>query len=105
MQDVHAAQVLAACASLCTACLQLQPLQGLRKQLAAQSAPSKQAPHGELQLHLKRHTGRVKVETDFYTLLSNGELDILAPPMEVITAQLLVAKAVQSGMDAAEPQC
>lgn len=97
MQDLHPAQVLSALATLCTVSLQLQPLQGLRKDLAAQNAPSKQAPHGELQLHLKRHTGRVKVETDFYTLLSNGELDMFAPPLEVITAQLLAAKAVQSG--------
>lgn len=97
IQDLHSPQVLAAVTSLCTASLHLLPLHGLRKDLAAHAHPSKQALHGELQLHLKRHTGRVKVETDLYTILQSNDMEIHEPPSETITAQLLAARAVSSG--------
>ena len=98
MQDLHNPQVLAAMTALCTASLQLLPLHGLRKDLAAHAHPSKQAFHGELQLHLKRHTGRVKVETDLYVILHSNDMEIHEPPSEAMTAQVLVARAVDSGI-------
>lgn len=83
--------------TLCTASLQLHPLHGLHKELAMHSAPAGKAPHGELQLHLKRHTGRVKVQADLYVLLEHHGLETWAPAAEAGTLQLLAAKAVQSG--------
>ena len=52
------------------------------------------APHGLLQLHLKRHTGRVRVESDLYSLSQGGGIETDAAPQEVITAQLLAAHNV-----------
>lgn len=71
----------------------LQPIQGLQKEMAARSRGKQGAPHGMLHLHLKRHTGRVRVHADLYALLQDGALDTFAPPQEVMTAQLLAAYA------------
>lgn len=97
MQDLHTPQVLAAVTMLCTGSLQLHGLHGLRKESAMHAAPAKQAPHGELQLHLKRHTGRVKIETEMFILSDDGDMETFTPPSEAITAQLLAARAVHSG--------
>ncbi len=74
----------------------LQPIQGLQKEMSALSRGKEGPPHGQLHLQLKRHTGRVRVETEVYTLLQGGGLDTFAPPQEVITAQLLAAHAVNN---------
>ncbi len=52
------------------------------------------APHGLLQLHLKRHTGRVRVESELYSLSQGGGIETEAAPQEAITAQLLAAHNV-----------
>ncbi|KAL0046127.1 hypothetical protein WJX82_003208 [Trebouxia sp. C0006] len=46
------------------------------------------------QLHLKRHTGRVRVESELYSLSQGGGIETDAAPQEVITAQLLAAHNV-----------
>ena len=96
LQDLHAPQAVAALSSLCTASLQLQPIQGLMKEVAARSRGKQGGPHGQLQLHLKRHTGRVRVESELFTLQQDGGLHTFAVPQGAITAQLLAAHAVQS---------
>lgn len=96
LQDLHQPQVLAALTSLCTASLQLKPVEGLLKEVAAQKRGKQGGPHGQLQLSLKRHTGRVRVEAELYSLHQNGSLQTFAVPQEAITAQLLAAHAVQN---------
>lgn len=95
LQDLHEPQVVAALTSLCTASLQLQPVEGLLHQVVALSRGKQGGPHGQLQLRLKRHTGRVRVEAELYCLRQDGSLDICAMPQEAMTAQLLAAHAVQ----------
>ncbi|KAL3140510.1 hypothetical protein ABBQ32_005093 [Trebouxia sp. C0010 RCD-2024] len=97
-QDLHQPQVLAALTSLCTASLQLKPVEGLLKEVAAQKRGKQGGPHGQLQLSLKRHTGRVRVEAELYSLHQNGSLQTFAVPQEAITAQLLAAHAVQNAV-------
>ncbi|KAL0030546.1 hypothetical protein WJX79_003415 [Trebouxia sp. C0005] len=46
------------------------------------------------QLHLKRRTGRVRVESELYSLSQGGGIETDAAPQEVITAQLLAAHNV-----------
>lgn len=95
MQDLHTPQVLAALALVCTASMLLQPIQGLQKDMAAMTKGKHTwAPHGLLQLHLKRHTGRVRVESELYSLSQGGGIETDAAPQEVITAQLLAAHNV-----------
>ena len=96
MQDLHRPQVLVALTSLCTASILLQPIQGLQKEIAGLGRGKQGSPHGQLQLHLKRHTGRIRVEIELYTLLVNGVLDTFAPSQDVITAQLLAANVVHN---------
>ncbi len=73
----------------------LQPIQGLQKDMAAMTKGKHTwAPHGLLQLHLKRHTGRVRVESELYSLSQGGGIETDAAPQEVITAQLLAAHNV-----------
>ena len=91
---MHTPQVIAALTSVCSATLLLQPIQGLQKEMAALSRGQQGPPHGQLHLHLKRQTGRVRVEAELYSLQAQGGLDCFAPPQEVITAQLLAAHAV-----------
>ncbi|KAL0019744.1 hypothetical protein WJX77_011084 [Trebouxia sp. C0004] len=94
-KDLHTPQVLAALTSECTASMLLQPIQGLQKDMAAMTKGKHTwAPHGLLQLHLKRHTGRVRVESELYSLSQGGEIETDAAPQEVITAQLLAAHNV-----------
>ena len=95
LQDLHAPQVVAALTRPCTASLQLQPIQGLLQEVAALSQGKQGGPHGQLQLRLKRHTGRVRVEAELYSLHQDGSLHTSAVPQEAITAQLLAAHAVQ----------
>lgn len=102
LQDLQQPQVVAALTSLCTASLQLQPIQGLQKEIAALSRGKQGGPHGQLQLRLKRHTGRVRVEAELYTLQQDGGLHTFAVPQEAITAQLLAAHAVHT---AGQPSC
>ena len=94
-QDLHEPQVVAALTRLCTASLQLQPIQGLLQEVAALGQGKQWPPHGQLQLRLKRHTGRVRVEAELYSLHRDGSLRTSAVPQEAITAQLLAARAVQ----------
>jgi len=95
LQDLHTPQVLAALTSICTASMLLQPIQGLQKDMAAMTKGKHTwAPHGLLQLHLKRHTGRVRVESELYSLSQGGGIETDAAPQEVITAQLLAAHNV-----------
>ena len=94
MQDLHEAPVVSALTSLCTASLQLKPIQGLQREVAALSRGKQGGPHGQMQLHLKRHTGRVQMESELYTLLQNGRLQTFAMPEEAITAQHLAAQTV-----------
>ena len=96
MQDLHRPQVLVALTSLCTASILLQPIQGLQKEIAGLGRGKQGSPHGQLQLYLKRHTGRIRVEIELYTLLVNGVLDTFAPSQDVITAQLLAANVVHN---------
>lgn len=94
-KDLHPPQVLAALTSVCTASMLLQPIQGLQKDMAAMTKGKHTwAPHGLLQLHLKRHTGRVRVESELYSLSQGGGIETDAAPQEVITAQLLAAHNV-----------
>ncbi|DBB15808.1 TPA: hypothetical protein ACH3X3_004005 [Trebouxia sp. C0006] len=94
-KDLHTPQVLAALTSMCTASMLLQPIQGLQKDMAAMTKGKHTwAPHGLLQLHLKRHTGRVRVESELYSLSQGGGIETDAAPQEVITAQLLAAHNV-----------
>ena len=99
LQDVHAPQAVAGLSSLCTACLQLQPAQGLLQEVAALQqglqGQGQGVPHGQLQLRLKRHTGRVRVEGEVYSLHQDASLHTTALVQEAITAQLLAAHAVQ----------
>ena len=95
LQDLHTPQVLAALTSVCTASMLLQPIQGLQKDMAAMTkGKHTRAPHGLLQLNLKRHTGRVRVESELYSLSQGGGIETDAAPQEVITAQLLAAHNV-----------
>ena len=87
--------MVAALTRLCTASLQLHPIQGLLQEVAALSQGKQGGPHGQLQLRLKRHTGRVRVEAELYSLCQDGSLRTSAVPQEAITAQLLAAHAVQ----------
>ena len=96
LQDLHEPQVLAALTSLCTASLQLKPVEGLLKEVAALKRGKQGGPHGQLQLSLKRHTGRVRVEAELYSLHQDGSLQTFPVPQEAITAQLLAAHAVQN---------
>ena len=95
LQDLHEPQVVAALTRLCTASLQLQPIQGLLQEVEVLSQGKQGSPHGQLQLRLKRHTGRVRVEAELYSLHQDGSLHTSAVPQEAITAQLLAAHAVQ----------
>ena len=96
LQDLHEPRVVSALTSLCTASLQLKPIQGLQREMAALSRGKQGPPHGQLQLHLKRHIGRVQVESELYTLQQGGGLQTFAVPQEAITAQLLAAQAVSN---------
>ncbi|DBA68866.1 TPA: hypothetical protein ACH3X2_013345 [Trebouxia sp. C0005] len=94
-KDLHAPQVLAALTSVSTASMLLQPIQGLQKDMAAMTKGKHTwSPHGLLQLHLKRRTGRVRVESELYSLSQGGGIETDAAPQEVITAQLLAAHNV-----------
>lgn len=95
LQDLHEPQVLAALTRLCTASLQLQPIQGLLQEVAGLSQGKQGGPHGQLQLRLKRHTGRVRVEAELYSLHQDGSMRTSAVPQEAVTAQLLAAHAMQ----------
>lgn len=99
LQDLHEPQAVAGLTSLCTASLQLQPAHGLLQEVAALQqgvqGQGQGAPHGQLQLRLKRQTGRVRVEGEVYSLHQDASLHTTALPQEAITAQLLAAHAVQ----------
>lgn len=99
LQDLHEPQAVAGLTSLCTASLQLQPVQGLLLEAAALQqgvqGQGQGAPHGQLQLRLKRHTGRVRVEGELYSLHRDASLHTTALPQEAITTQLLAAHAIQ----------
>ena len=96
VQDMHEPHVVAALTRLCTASLLVKPFEGLQREVTALSRGKLGGPHGQLQLHLKRQTGRVHVEAELYSLRLDGTLDTFPLPQEAITAQLLAAHAVQT---------
>mmetsp|Transcript_26823 Transcript_26823/g.75531 ORF Transcript_26823/g.75531 Transcript_26823/m.75531 type:complete len:368 (-) Transcript_26823:533-1636(-) len=61
--------------------------------LQAEGAPSAAGAHGVLDVRLQRHTGRVFVDQELFTLLPEGGL-LLSPVPQPPTAQQLAAAAI-----------
>lgn len=93
-RDLHPPQTCQLFESLasCLACLSpLSPLQ----QSAAKAVLGKPA-HGQVDFQYKRRSGRVKVDSCYFTLLSPADLEVYAAPDEgALDPQEMVSKALE----------
>ncbi|GBF92699.1 hypothetical protein Rsub_05068 [Raphidocelis subcapitata] len=83
-RDLHSPQLLCALQAAASASLDLSPLPPLQRQLAA--AAGKPAPHGRARLAVKRRSGRVHAESQYYALEQDGGVNAYAPPPEALAA-------------------
>mmetsp|Transcript_26763 Transcript_26763/g.79480 ORF Transcript_26763/g.79480 Transcript_26763/m.79480 type:complete len:403 (-) Transcript_26763:79-1287(-) len=92
-RDLHDEHVLSGVEYLTTCGVQLQPLTQLHREIAARQLGQGE-PNGCITFRYKRRAGRVHAESLLYTLMSDGKIQLVAPPVTLagsITAEALVA--------------
>jgi hypothetical protein len=85
--DLHSAQGIAALEQLAAGTLQLQPATELERSLCAAAHGAEHSPQGRLLLRIRRRTGRVRTETQLYSLDGTGGVDFFDPPPDALAME------------------
>jgi len=95
-KDVHEPRVLAGLERIATCVASLRPVTGLQQRALAHALDM--APHGCVDFQYKaRRAGRMRAESAFYALLTDGTVSLFAPPehlASLMTPEALVALSV-----------